>query len=385
MAKKYDFPKDLEKLKKEILSIIFPIIPANDKTSARIDFVNKVQRTDAGRELPKYYFVYFLLVDLLGFKDYGQSEKVAWSIPISFKDSVFLIEYRKMGLGLFAYNANEAETDANKIVKLINKAVIKIKPYFEWRASVAIDSSDLNVENHSSVLFKRYNFFLDQYKAVTNKIDQTKISEDLTISELLPHYLSDQKEWLGLATIDAFFSWTEHVFIHLAILKDKIYTGKQVVNLALQDWRSKFKTALEITDEIKPLYDQLCLIKEQIRNYVTHGAFGKQGEAFHFHSSIGAVPVFIPKKKEKAQFSFVQNSELEDDQAIAIIETFISKLWSDSRKPAYLYIQASTLPTILTLAKDGTYKDAMTCNKKMDTLIQRLCDQFDNAANMDWF
>lgn len=175
------------------------------------------------------------------------------------------------------------------------------------------------------------------------------------------------------------------MFIHLAILKDKIHTGKQVAKLALEDWQSKFKTALELTDEIRPLYDQLCIIKEQIRNYVTHGAFGKQGEAFYFHSSIGAIPVFIPKQKEKFQFSFVQNSAFEDDQAISIIETFISILWSGSRKPAYLYIQESHLPTILTLAKDGTYKDAMTCFKKMIALVDQLCDQFDNAANMDWF
>lgn len=147
MPKKYSFPQDLDRLKEDVLRVISPINPANDDSPAPKDFFIKVQRTDAGRELPPYYLVYFLLVDLLGFEDYGQSEKVAWSIPISFKDNLFLIEHRKMGLGLFAYNAKEAETDAKKIVKLINKAVVKIKLYYQWKASVAIESSDLNVEN----------------------------------------------------------------------------------------------------------------------------------------------------------------------------------------------------------------------------------------------
>lgn len=175
------------------------------------------------------------------------------------------------------------------------------------------------------------------------------------------------------------------MFIHLAILTGKIDTGQQVAQLALDDWQSKFKIAIELTDGIRPLYDKLCVIKEQIRNYITHGAFGKRGEAFHFHSTIGAVPVFMPKQKEKFQFSFVQNSEYQDDQAISIIENFISKLWTGSREPAYLYIQESKLPTILSLAKSGMYIEAMETLEKMDALVQQLCDQFDNAANMDWW
>jgi hypothetical protein len=366
MPKKYSFPPDLSKLKEDALRIISPIKPANDDSPAPKDFFIKVQKTDVGRELPPYYLVYFLFVGLLGFENYGRSEKIAWSIPISFNNNVFLIEHRKMGLGLFAYNAKEAETDAKTIVKLISKAVLKTKPYFQWKASIAIEGSDLNVENHSAVLFKRYIFFLEQYKEIINKLEKVNISKELPIDELWR--LNEQKEWLALATIDAFFSWTEHIFIHLAILKGKIYTGKQVEKLSLAGWQTKFKTALKLTDEIRPLYDCLCLIKEHIRNYVTHGAFGKRGEACYFHSPIGAIPVFISNKNKKFRFSFVQTAEFEDAQAIFVIENFISILWSGSRKSAYLYIQKSTLPTILTLARDGTYKNAMACPKKMEAL-----------------
>ncbi len=387
MSSKYTFPQDLEKFKAYIYKAISPILPANDDSPAPKDFFSKIKRTDAGRNLPEHYLVYFLLVDLLGFDDYGRSEKVAWSIPIAFNNKVFLIEYRKMGLGLFAYDAQNEEIEAKKIVALINKAAKKIKPYFTWQAGVAMDSSDLNVENHSAVLFERYNFFLNQYKSIIKEIAQTKIDKNITLHAIFPlmHRLNNHKEWLALSTIDAFFSWTEHIFIHLAIFKENLYLGKQVAKLALADWQSKFKAALDITNELKPLYDQLCLIKEQIRNYISHGAFGKQGEAFKFHSTIGAVPVFLPKQKEKFQFSFVQNSEFRDDQAIAIIESFISKLWAGSRETAGMYIQESRLPIILSLVKDGTYTEAMETLEKMDFLIQRLSEACDNASNMDWF
>ncbi|CZH24606.1 hypothetical protein SDA22_11580 [Legionella pneumophila serogroup 1] len=385
MPNKYTFPQDLEKLKQDVLNIIFPIIPANGVSSAPKDFM-KIQRTNAGKYLPQHYLVYFLLKDLLGFDNYGRSEKVAWSIPIDFKGKVFLIEHRKMGLGLFASHEQNKEEEAKKIIQLINKAVGKIKPYFNWRASQAINSPYLNVENHSSVIFERYHFFLDQYKSILKTIKQLKNTEDTAALIPSPQVLklNKQKEWLALATIDAFFSWTEHVFIHLAILKGKITTGNQVAKLALDDWQSKFKLAIDITDGMRPLYDHLCIIKEQIRNYITHGAFGKKGEAFHFHSPIGAIPVFIPKQKEEFQFSFIQKAEIQDDEAIAIIEKFITELWSGSRKPAHLYIQESYLPSILSLANDGTYVKAMKTPEKMENLIDRLCYEFDNASNMDW-
>src|SRR5882724_6126544 len=59
-------------------------------------------RTKAGQQLPPYYMVYFLLVDLLKFPSGGRWEKVAWSIPVDFNGSAAVIEYRKMGLGVFS-------------------------------------------------------------------------------------------------------------------------------------------------------------------------------------------------------------------------------------------------------------------------------------------
>jgi hypothetical protein len=58
-------------------------------------------RTDAGRELPPYYLVYFLLADLLNFPRGGKEEKVAWSIPVEFNGRAAMIEHRKLGLGYF--------------------------------------------------------------------------------------------------------------------------------------------------------------------------------------------------------------------------------------------------------------------------------------------
>ena len=61
-------------------------------------------RTEAGRGLPPYYLVYFLLVDLLKFPSLGQWEKTAWTVPVRFRGRLYGIEHRKMGLGVFEPN-----------------------------------------------------------------------------------------------------------------------------------------------------------------------------------------------------------------------------------------------------------------------------------------
>lgn len=68
--------------------------------------------------------------------------------------------------------------------------------------------------------------------------------------------LRKRAEWLALSAIDSFFSWTEHVFIHCAILNGKAITGEDVADLADNEWANKFKAAININErESKEFYD----------------------------------------------------------------------------------------------------------------------------------
>jgi hypothetical protein len=51
-----------------------------------------------------------------------------------------------------------------------------------------------------------------------------------------------------------------------------------VAELAESDWATKFKKALDIREpSTKIIFDKLVNIRRQIRNFVAHGSFGKQG------------------------------------------------------------------------------------------------------------
>lgn len=387
-----NFPNDIEKLKAKIEKILDPIASAIEKgTKAEKDFLFTASRTDAGRSLPPYYLIYFLFVDLLGYKNLGKFEKVAWSVPIDYKGTAYLLEHRKLGMGLFASDKENQESDCLEIVKRIAKAVKAAHPYFEWLASEAAKRSDLNVLNHSLRLYDRYEYFVDEYK---KKIHEANARKDERIrtqhssnswSIEIPYYgLKKESEWLAISAIDAFFSFTEHVFIHAAILRGVLLTGEDVANLADNEWAVKFKACLDIQDqEVKIHYDHLISIKRQIRNYVAHGAFGKNGEAFQIHSGAGAVPLLLPHQKGSSRFSMQSGIDFNEEEAIKAVEDFMDFYWESNNFPEVIYIQSS-MPSILPYAADSTYARAMSSTEDMKSFVKYLTRVHDDAANMDW-
>jgi hypothetical protein len=197
--------------------------------------------------------------------------------------------------------------------------------------------------------------------------------------------LQQEANWLALAAIDSFFSWTEHVFIHLAILQGKCITGNDIARLAVANWDAKFKAALDINEpDTKHYYDELTVIRRQLRNFVSHGSFGKQGEAFSFHSGTGAVPVSLPYREHGVSFRLGIGIEFVDHDAITLIHDFIGHLWSGPRRPARIYLQHEDLPLILTMAQSGEYARGMASEEEMTELVDHLSRERDRHANMDF-
>ena len=130
--------------------------------------------------------------------------------------------------------------------------------------------------------------------------------------------------------------------------------------MAESGWDAKFKSALDVQEpKTKAFFDKLISIRRQLRNFAAHGSFGKEGEAFSFHSGAGAVPVRLAHQTGHPRFSLSGERAFSEAEAIETIERFIAHLWSGPREPAFLYIQKSGLPIILTDAADGTYRSAM--------------------------
>jgi hypothetical protein len=391
------FPQDLETIRARANRAISPIKPGDSTLGRDMEYWASARRTDAGVRLPAYYLVYFLLVDLLRFPNLGRFEKEAWTVPIDFNGQTFTITHAKFGLGVFVPKPRNHENEAKRVVDLMIRGVRVAEPFFEWRAATAVQASQLNVMNYSGWLLQRYRFLREKFDAANTDAERRKDEEITTTSQTpgggamtltqWPYWgLKQNVKWLGLAAIEAFFSWTEHVFIHVAILQGKVTTGDRVAELAEADWQEKFKAALDVTDrETKAHFDKLIIIRRQMRNFVSHGAFGKQGQAFRFHSAAGAVPVVLSRRPGKGRFSLANEAEVDEGTALDALDAFFAHLWLGAREPARIYlIEDSTIPTILPMASDGTYAAAMQSVENMRSFVDRLTTAFDDAANMDW-
>jgi len=154
-----------------------------------------------------------------------------------------------------------------------------------------------------------------------------------------------------------------------------------VTAFADAEWPDKVKRAIDLSaeKEMKDVYEELLEIRRQVRNYMAHGAFGKNGEAFKFHSGAGAVPVAIGSDR----FSMLFSRNFEESRAIEVTESFIEKLWQGKRAPAKAFLK-DDLPIILTHASNGIYKTAMSSQEMMADHIKYLTRMVDDAANMDW-
>lgn len=378
---------EIEQLRKDALKAISPLCPADTSKY----FWGK--RTTAGRELPPYYIVYFLLADLLGFSVLGKEEKVAWSIVLELEDTTFVIEHRKMGLGIFVQDPVAGEIQARKVLDLITRGARVSEKYFDSLAEAAIRNSKLNLLNKSKYLYNRLEYFLSLYKKAKQ---EAELRKEESILETLPdgtyqarhpsrYDFERQADWLAITAIEAFFSWTEHVFIHLALLSGSIITGADTASLAEADWPEKFKKALDLGDtNVKKFYDELILIRRQLRNYIAHGAFGKRGEAFRFHSKAGAVPVLMPHNGRNVRFSMQGDLSFREETALSVIEEFIKFLHTGKQSVVFKYVQESELPTVLTYVANGKYKRATTSMGAMNALIYEMQEQFDRSANMEW-
>lgn len=382
---------DTSEIEKAVKAILHPLKPADSTTRAPRDMLFSAKRTQASYSLPPYYLVYFLLVDLLGYRNLGRFEKIAWSVPVDFNGRPFLVEHRKFGLGIFAQHTALDEELATVIATRIADAVAAAEPYFKWLADQAADGSTLNVVNRSTELYDRHRFYVDQYLAKRAEAESRK-DETITRrwkSGYVSHFpalgLHREAKWLALTAIDTFFSWTEHVFIHIAILQGNLATGRDVQRAASSNWYKKFHLALDCTNPVTQEFLQsLDLVRRQIRNFDAHGSFGKNREAFMLHSSVGAVPLELPHDGESGSIRLGRGIDFVEHDAIDLIEGFVGHLWSGPRAPAKIYIQGSHLPLNLSFVQNGRYKEAMRSEDDMVALVDEQVGIQDMYTDMDF-
>lgn len=246
--------------------------------------------------------------------------------------------------------------------------------------------------NRSRDLFDRFEFYQGLYQSRTKEAEdrkgeaiKTQTGPNSWATRFPATALRREARWFALAAIECFFSWTEHVFIHLAILQGRCATGEQVAALARADWAAKYRAALDLSvAEDKRFYDDLVIVRRQLRNFVAHGSLGKDGEALQFQSGAGAVPLILPYNSNGSSFRFGSGLDLQTEPTITLILAFVEHLWTGTRSPAKIYLQDYEFPLILTHIADGRYAAAMKSDRAMTFFADHLAAMIDRHIDMEF-
>lgn len=340
------------------------------------------------------WMVFLVFVVIKKYKYYGRSEKIAWEIPVSYKNIELLLTHRKFGFEIL-YGSDSEDVDEqvilayNKIKSVFNLASSLLQPY----ALSLFKENKFTIENTSQKIYNRYLFFKKQAKKAINYIDKSKNiklthvdwDEGKLVSE--KQYISKQNAfYYSAAMVDAFFSYIENIFILLIPFID-VDCKIDIPVIIYQTWSEKIKLLFNLNDnvELKRLYEILLKIKEQFRNPITHGNFQKDDSNFQIHfPHLGAIPLELTNINKKLIFSFIKfnkNTFVEITKYFDAFEDYLKK--NELTKFAYFYI-VNQFPVFFDSKSRQTYHVKMVSWEKWNEYLDYLANSLDNAANMDW-
>ncbi len=393
-------------LRENLSRILVDVEPIHDLNEMKISSTKVYRGT-----LPKYYLVYFLFVDFLNFTKFGPFEKIAYIIPFKYKGNFFRIEYRKFGMVLVGEEAANFEPVKNVIIGAVRAS----EKYYSKMAEDSLSGCNLNVVNSSAKLWQKFEFFKRSYFELNKDSENKKIELDqrqknpkdikspadwindnaLATTELRkrlnenlePKRLLEQANWMAHAAVDAFFSWTEHFFTHLLVLKGVIKTGEDFKVSLQENWTTKAKKIFSMSDpDDQKIYSEFQKYRDQQRNFYAHGALGKQGEALRFHSSCGAVPIKLLPSQSIPRFTVWGRDENKpvSVQTLERTDAFVEQLFSGWRSIAEIYLREYGLDSILQYSSDGTYEKVMNSPELMKEFCEALSYEIDRYENMDF-
>lgn len=387
---------DLEAIKARAGEAVRPLKQPSDWSN--LDRTSCTGCIGAGHGLAEAHFVLALLVDLLGYEYLGRGDKRLWSIPVELNDTNLFIEDGKFGMEILAPNIPFVEDVAREVVNCIDRGIRSVREsgYFEaWIRECAKDENVI-LANDSILLYERYLFFREEFERQWAEVEQSQtqngIGDPRNIVRLLEQDFScanlrKKAAWLGQSALEWFFSWIEHIFVHLAILLDKeeVSSLAKCEKLIGKRWIIKYESVFDTKrdKEAKAFLDELKEVRES-RNFASHGHFGKHGETLWVPTRLGCFPYNIQSSRPRDPWGHHDSDGFTEHAALLTVDRFIDYLWSGVRQPARVLLQETAFSTSLNLMKSGRYREAMKSEADMQSLVYELDMKFTIQANMEF-
>jgi hypothetical protein len=342
---------------------------------------------------PPAYIVFLMFVYLLGYKYSGREEKVAWTIPVTYKSTPFLLSDRKFGFRILAIKGTSPTQEVlnEMLIQLKRGTLIAdriLQPLFQEQ----LQKGGFVIANSYIKLTSMYDFFRRKAKQAYNrKPRKPKVhkqnKEGIPLSwSSYPFEFEFQGFYYTVAMIDAFFSRLENLLVFSIPFVELAREVSSYTAFISLPWADKYKHIFTLKNNLPALkqYEKLRDIKEKYRNPISHGFFQKDNASIFIQMPmVGAVPLNLSMIKNNLHFSLIPISKDTYYEICASFDSFEDFLRSSSLKYALLYAEAG-FDVAFDSHSIAKYREACRSEEEFEMFIEATSHYTDMCMNMDW-
>lgn len=223
----------------------------------------------------------YVLVDVLGCRDLGRSDKTAWEVVFGFRGAACVMAFRKFGMRLEVYPPSNVTEEALRNLigdlqeQLVSAEKLVERMVFQDFIAQQVDAGAVTVINQQERLRGMYTYFRELTAAV-----QAGNGQLLNLPSSRETFLfAPQREsyFLTVAMVNAYFSMLEHLLVLMLPFSGYDPAQDDMVRFIGLSWRDKYKRVLPPKSDLDAarLYERLFDIAERFRNTHIHGGFDR--------------------------------------------------------------------------------------------------------------
>lgn len=337
--------------------------------------------------------VLFALRNVMGFRWWGQGEKVRWSVPVTVAGEPFLFELRKFGFGIDHGKNSPPELRA-RVYKQLSSALRLLEPLLAEVAKAQIDLGNLTMANRMSEFDNRYAYFRHIAERSFAPVPQPMLpAESLEersrlITESMNADLSRQQEgyFASGAMVDAFFSRLEHRVLLLRAFIGRPLSHGEFATFLGKRWDARLNdVGFGALPRAAQLLGQVRNIKDTIRNPIAHGGVENDGGAFYFHMpGVGALPANLSRYRGRMRMSFYPIASSTHEETVRIFDEVDKLLTSGPFELPNEFVRWGIDPQYDAESLQ-TYQEALGEGPDaVERLIERLGYEWERHVNMDY-
>jgi hypothetical protein len=332
---------------------------------------------------------------LVGARNLGRADKLAWEYPFMFRGRACSLALMKFGLRLYLEPRDDADdaADAREIVsKLAAASRLLEKNLLRSLVETQVGQNRIIVHNQMGQLRGIYQYFRDLAREAYagNGLLAKRFDEQHKDSIFLQGFrsLPEQQEgfFATVAMITAYFSLLEHLFVFALAMTDfdpARDSLKEFIGLRLLE---KYKRIFDLTRDqmAHSYYDRLHDVAEKWRNPYDHGGFDKKGGALSISlpAGLGVIPLILSDIRTHPTFHFMPERETSFDEVTALFDEIDAWLRQSYVGPGIAWAEAG-LNISFEPERLDDIRQAVAAGK-FGELLTKVSYIADRATNMDW-